>query len=198
MHRDVSEGNIMISRDPKSSRGYLQDFDYGLNWKKLLSKLDLQPEQEDWASFVEDEWKKIRGDLVDDTMARFFAPLTEPSEDTPAGGSEGGGQGGGDDQTDDVNVQIYSDITSSAEEQQDAEGTRDAERSLGTGDDPSAADDYEVEAISGVKITIGVRQAPQVANNEPPTAEEVKRWWKQRTVRILPQQVLYSFAESSC
>ncbi|KAH9915722.1 uncharacterized protein B0H18DRAFT_89201 [Fomitopsis serialis] len=42
MHRDVSEGNVMISRNPNDTfKGYIQDFDYGLNWKKLLDFLSM-------------------------------------------------------------------------------------------------------------------------------------------------------------
>ena len=35
MHRDVSEGNVMIAH----GRGFLHDFDHGFNWKLFLQFL---------------------------------------------------------------------------------------------------------------------------------------------------------------
>ncbi|KZT63037.1 hypothetical protein DAEQUDRAFT_815855 [Daedalea quercina L-15889] len=154
----------MISRSPESSYGYLQDFDYGLNWRKLLNKLDLQSEKEDWASFVQEECAKIREQFTDDVTAEFFKPLPKEFVEPPVDGH---------------NAQVHSDVAGSVEAQSDAEDTPDAEGSLGTGDDPNAPNDREVEAISGVKITIGLRLDPQATNNEPPSAEEMKRRWKQ-------------------
>lgn len=35
MHRDISEGNIMIA----NGRGFLHDLDYSFNWKAFLHML---------------------------------------------------------------------------------------------------------------------------------------------------------------
>ena len=63
MHRDVSEGNIMMSRDPNVPyTGFVQDFDCGLNWKNLLTKLGLADEWDDWDEFVRDGIGWARGE----------------------------------------------------------------------------------------------------------------------------------------
>ena len=51
MHRDVSEGNIMIA----NGRGFLHDFDYGFNWKLFLQFLDFEDTEESWEEFVKTE-----------------------------------------------------------------------------------------------------------------------------------------------
>ena len=42
MHRDISEGNVMIA----NGRGFLHDFDYGFNWKLFLRFLDYEDTEE--------------------------------------------------------------------------------------------------------------------------------------------------------
>ena len=60
LHRDISEGNVMISRDPGVPyKGLVQDFDYGLNWRKFLVKFGLGTEWKDWDEFVRDECAKL-------------------------------------------------------------------------------------------------------------------------------------------
>ncbi|EPT03310.1 hypothetical protein FOMPIDRAFT_1098433, partial [Fomitopsis schrenkii] len=56
LHRDISEGNVMISRDPDVPyKGFVQDFDYSLNWQKFLASLKLFENLtgEDWDKFEE-------------------------------------------------------------------------------------------------------------------------------------------------
>ncbi|KAH9915732.1 uncharacterized protein B0H18DRAFT_1124684 [Fomitopsis serialis] len=61
MHRDISEGNVMISRNPNDTfKGYIQDFDYGLNWAKLLEFLKHDTKLEDWDAFVQSESAKLK------------------------------------------------------------------------------------------------------------------------------------------
>ena len=51
MHRDISEGNVMIA----NGRGFLHDFDYGFNWKLFLQFLDYEDTEESWEEFVKTE-----------------------------------------------------------------------------------------------------------------------------------------------
>ena len=51
MHRDISEGNVMIA----NGRGFLHDFDYGFNWKLFLRFLDYEDTEESWEEFVRTE-----------------------------------------------------------------------------------------------------------------------------------------------
>ena len=51
MHRDISEGNVMIA----NGRGFLHDLDYGFNWKAFLRELGYEDTEASWNLFVETE-----------------------------------------------------------------------------------------------------------------------------------------------
>lgn len=51
MHRDVSEGNVMIA----DGRGFLHDLDYGFDWMSFLNDLGFEPTEESWEEFVRAE-----------------------------------------------------------------------------------------------------------------------------------------------
>ena len=51
LHRDISEGNVMIA----NGRGFLHDLDYGFNWKAFLRDLGYEDTEESWAQFAKTE-----------------------------------------------------------------------------------------------------------------------------------------------
>ena len=73
MHRDVSEGNIMI----ENGRGFLHDLDYGFDWKEFLLDLGYEDTLESWERFVATEQGIPRADGDD---ARPPAPMPPASE----------------------------------------------------------------------------------------------------------------------
>lgn len=176
LHRDVSGGDFMVSRGPDVSySSILQDFNYGLNWRRTLVKRGLGNELEDWNAFVRDACAKLaereekemeaRWRKAKDALAAHRAQLagdgTDPDDGMlttanvdpvlPAGeGSEG--------QT----AQPPGDVASS----------HDAEA------DPSGAEHYAVEDLAGV-------QAPVVGpqNDDVPSEEWMKNQCQQCTVR---------------
>ncbi|EPT03307.1 hypothetical protein FOMPIDRAFT_1116247 [Fomitopsis schrenkii] len=55
LHRDISEGN-----DPDVPyEGFVQDFDYSLNWQRFLVRLGLAHTWEDWDNFVRAECEAV-------------------------------------------------------------------------------------------------------------------------------------------
>ena len=56
MHRDVSEGNIMLV----NGRGFLHDLDYGFDWKEFLFDLGYEDTMESWEQFVATEQGVLR------------------------------------------------------------------------------------------------------------------------------------------
>lgn len=51
IHRDISEGNIMIY----NGKGFLHDLDYGFDWKAFLWDLGYEDTIESWEKFVATE-----------------------------------------------------------------------------------------------------------------------------------------------
>ena len=48
IHRDISEGNVMIA----TGRGFLHDFDYGFNWQDVLKKSGWEVSEASWKRYV--------------------------------------------------------------------------------------------------------------------------------------------------
>ncbi|KAH9917492.1 uncharacterized protein B0H18DRAFT_1034360 [Fomitopsis serialis] len=66
MHRDVSEGNVMLV----NGRGFLHDLDYGFDWKNFLHKLGYEDTIASWEQYVLTEKGIPRADVP--------APAAEP------------------------------------------------------------------------------------------------------------------------
>ena len=73
IHRDLSDGNIMI----KDGGGFLLDFDYAFNWKEALELAGWQVDEENWAQFVE-EYDKLASDIERPVMPGLEIPLLVP------------------------------------------------------------------------------------------------------------------------
>ncbi|KAH9831774.1 uncharacterized protein C8Q71DRAFT_841066, partial [Rhodofomes roseus] len=52
IHKDVSEGNVMIVRRETGPGGFLQDFDYAFSWKKFLRRRGWHATKESWKVYV--------------------------------------------------------------------------------------------------------------------------------------------------
>ena len=55
IHRDISEGNVMLSDDIMSFfMGFLLDFDYGFDWKEVLKRAGWVVNEANWKQYVEE------------------------------------------------------------------------------------------------------------------------------------------------
>ena len=55
IHRDISEGNVMLSDDIMSFfMGFLLDFDYGFDWKEVLKRAGRVVNEANWKQYVEE------------------------------------------------------------------------------------------------------------------------------------------------
>ena len=170
LHRDVSEGNIMMSRDPNVPyKGFVQDFDYALNWRKFLAKLGLGDKREDWEKFTEDECAKLikkKAELLQEKMLQEFAADADAEEDIQEG-----------QEVATAGINLHADDGSQGQE---TGLVQDALRSLDTEDDPSDIERAQAEeVVQGVEIPV----AAPAPSSDPPSEEEVKRQCKLRTVR---------------
>ena len=175
LHRDVSEGNIMMSRDPNVPyKGFVQDFDYALNWRKLLAKLGLGDKREDWEKFTEDECAKLiqqKITLAREELLREF----EADEDAEEGTDMQEGQEVAATDLDELD-------TDAGPHEQETEHPQNALQSLGTEEHPSDAERVsEEEVVPGVEVPVA---GP--ASSNPPSEEELKFQCKLRTVRENP------------
>ena len=161
----------MISRDPNVPyKGFVQDFDYGLNWRNFLAKLGLANEWEDWDEFVRDECAKLAEKEEKEMDAQW---QKEKESQQAADGSDPDG---------DTPATAEVDPTSSSKEDGSEERTyqlpRNVIQSLDTEEDPSDTELDAVEDLIGVQVPIAGQQ-----NDSPPSEEETKNQCKQRTVR---------------
>ena len=170
LHRDVSEGNIMISRDHNVPwKGFIQDFDYSFNWKNLLAKLGMANEWEDWDKFVRDELAKLAEKRKEEMRAQWqkekeAARQAQQAADGP--------------DSDGVNPEMSPEKESEGQTTQLPGGVA---QSLDTEDDPSPAKLDAVEERVGVQVPVIGAQ-----NDSPPSEEEIKNQCKQRTVCFSP------------
>ncbi|EPT01935.1 hypothetical protein FOMPIDRAFT_89275 [Fomitopsis schrenkii] len=101
LHRDVSRGNVMLTRKANGSRrGFLHDFDYASNWKQFLA--DMQQSDTSlaaWHAYTLEEYKndlaeraKTMGDVAGgNDLASKFNFDTDAGVDTD-GSASGGSQ----------------------------------------------------------------------------------------------------------
>ena len=166
----------MISRDPNVSyTGFVQDFDYGLNWKNLLAKLGLADEWDDWDEFVRDECAKLVEKREKDLDAQWQKQKDEIAARQARQASDGLDIEG------DVPTTIQAGSETSSEEGSRGQASQfpgSVARSLDTEDDPTHTELDAVEERVGVEVPIA---GPR--NEEPLSEEETKRQCKQRTVR---------------
>ena len=55
IHRDVSEGNVMICRvEGASSKGFIQDFDFSFNWRRFLYRRSMKNNLATWEKYCVD------------------------------------------------------------------------------------------------------------------------------------------------
>ena len=73
IHRDVSEGNVMIA----NGRGFLHDLDYGFDWKEFLLDLGFEDTLESWEQFVATEAGIPRADASEERPPGQMAPASE-------------------------------------------------------------------------------------------------------------------------
>ena len=171
----------MISRDPSFSfKGYLQDFDYGLNWQRLLDKLGLShEEEEDWYAFVDNECAKLAPQRKAEQLAKLQKARAERrARNAVNGNAQDGREAAGSDPKHPAG---------NGDSQAQTSGSPvNVEQSLGTEDDTQ--DKLEkVEGLIGVQVPV---VSPQ--NGQPLTDEEFKRQCKQRTVGNSPSRDSYS------
>lgn len=151
----------MICRDGKS-RGFIQDFDYGMNWKALLADLGLDPELAEWGRFVKEELGKMRQDLVHE----------DNNSDT--GGSQPGSDENefeSDDDDDDS-----SDENHDSSDDPSGEDSDEDENEHGEAD---AEDDGSSEVPEGASIS----DEGKALDLKPLSPDELRLKCKQRTVR---------------
>ncbi|EPT01857.1 hypothetical protein FOMPIDRAFT_1048449 [Fomitopsis schrenkii] len=167
LHRDISEGNVMTSRDPDVPyQGFVHDFDYSLNWQKFLVRLGLVKNLtwEDWDKFVSAEclklaeknqqalqaqWRKEK----EETVARL-AEAARLEEASRRAQQAGDGQDSDDDTqaTADIDPSVPSD-TEGYQEEASQLSSEDVAQSLGTEDDYCEEDSQkEVSELSRADV----------------------------------------------
>ncbi|KAH9915730.1 uncharacterized protein B0H18DRAFT_1215343 [Fomitopsis serialis] len=165
VHRDISEGNVMISRNPESQcTGYIQDLDYGLNWIRFLKELGWGSEEAEWDAFVRDESAKIRKIRKDTKLARAYTKRDTPK---PVFEQKAGADGGDISQQNGANAQTDNRSGSSF----------GAKQSLGTLD--GLGKDEADDAPGGVEVSR--RDELKPTERRTPSAEDVKMQCKVRT-----------------
>ena len=171
MHRDVSEGNIMMSKDPNAPyKGFVQDFDYALNWRKFLAQLGLGDKREDWDKFMEEECAKLiqkKNALVRERLLKKLKANQDAKKGDVHEGQDAAATGLNERQAG------YGSQGQGAEPSQSALGSLDTE-----GDPRDTERISEDEAVQGVEIPV----ATPALSSDPPSEEEVKRQCKLRTV----------------
>ncbi|EPT03332.1 hypothetical protein FOMPIDRAFT_89023 [Fomitopsis schrenkii] len=80
VHRDVSEGNVMICRDPGSLfKGFIHDFDHSFSWLRFLGKQGWITELATWVQYCAEHGHEPAGpndeDVLNDSKSRTGTPL---------------------------------------------------------------------------------------------------------------------------
>ncbi|EPS93868.1 hypothetical protein FOMPIDRAFT_91473 [Fomitopsis schrenkii] len=58
IHRDISEGNVMMARHSASFRGFIHDFDYSFSWRRFLRKRGMRACLAEWEKYCRDHGKE--------------------------------------------------------------------------------------------------------------------------------------------
>lgn len=173
----------MISRDSDLPyKGFIQDLDYSLSWRKFLVRLGLAGnEWGDWDDFVAAECLKLaekRREALDAAEQKAEEEAIRRAHQA-ADGQESA------DKTQ-VTAEVESSQVSDAEGPQQNASQRSGEavpQSLSTEDDDGLD---AVEQLAGVQVPIHSPQNDQ----RRPSEEELKRQCKLRTVRSLSSRYL--------
>ncbi|KAH9922497.1 uncharacterized protein B0H18DRAFT_1120886 [Fomitopsis serialis] len=81
VHRDISNGNVMIARRPDGSIiGFIHDFDYAFSWKRFLRGSGRPVNMKQWDKYVRDEYK----DVMQTMLQRMVAKMRGNSTGEPA------------------------------------------------------------------------------------------------------------------
>ncbi|EPT01863.1 hypothetical protein FOMPIDRAFT_1023099, partial [Fomitopsis schrenkii] len=189
LHRDISEGNVMISRDPDVPyKGFVQDFDYSLNWQKFLASLKLFENLtwEDWDKFVSAERLKL-AEKNRQALARREEAVRRAQQAADGHDSDDGTQA-----TADVDLSVPSDNEDSQEEASQL-SSEDVAQSLGTEDEysdedprgklPELSTDHGAENDDNDNQDANEAELDEVEElvGVPPSDEEIKRQCKLRT-----------------
>lgn len=76
VHRDVSEGNVMIARHSKRFRGFIQDFDYSFSWKRFLEKRGMKKTLAAWEKYCRERGHEPRSkENPDESKARTVSVI---------------------------------------------------------------------------------------------------------------------------
>ncbi|EPT03318.1 hypothetical protein FOMPIDRAFT_1116313, partial [Fomitopsis schrenkii] len=80
VHRDISEGNVMICRDPGSPfKGFIHDFDFSFSWLRFLAKRDMVVALATWWQHCIEHGHEPAGpgdaDALNDSKERTGTPL---------------------------------------------------------------------------------------------------------------------------
>ncbi|EPT03321.1 hypothetical protein FOMPIDRAFT_1046876 [Fomitopsis schrenkii] len=80
VHRDVSEGNVMICRDPGSPlKGFIHDFDHSFSWLRFLGNQGWVAELTAWEQYCAEHGHEPAGrhdeDVLNDSKSRTGTPL---------------------------------------------------------------------------------------------------------------------------
>ncbi|EPT03302.1 hypothetical protein FOMPIDRAFT_1046855 [Fomitopsis schrenkii] len=184
LHRDISEGNVMISRDPAVPyKGYVQDFDYSLNWQKFLVRLDWRISGRigtnsseltgsRWPRRTDGIWRRSGG-----KRRRLYAELSKLPVVMIRMTKRTRRQ-----------TRICRCLPTVKARRKNASqlSSEDVAQSLGTEDDYRDEDSQEgvdaeldeVEELVGVEVPLA---SPQPENKSPSSEEEIKRQCKLRT-----------------
>lgn len=166
----------MICRDGKC-RGFIQDFDYGMNWKSLLADLGLDFDLAEWSRFVKEELDKMRQDLLDQDS-------NSDSGDFESGSAEDEFEDDDDDDESDENDES-GDGRSEGDDDEDEEYTEAEGEERG--------DDGSSEVPEGASIS----DEGKVPDIKPLSPEELRLKCKQRTVRHDDSYSLHSCTKAT-
>ena len=79
IHRDISEGNVMMARRSARFRGFIQDFDYSFSWRQFLRKRGMEISLAAWEKYCEEHGHEPRSnDKPDTSKERTVSGLPSP------------------------------------------------------------------------------------------------------------------------
>ena len=73
IHRDLSDGNIMI-HDGEPFKGFLLDFDYSFSWMEALDIAGRSVDEATWATYVDEHNEEVAGLTRSDCSAEDLPP----------------------------------------------------------------------------------------------------------------------------
>ena len=88
IHRDISEGNVMMARRSARFRGFIQDFDYSFSWRQFLRKREMEISLAGWEQYCKEHGHKPRASGNPDeskerTVSHFLHPGGEVADVHP-------------------------------------------------------------------------------------------------------------------